>query len=185
MHKESKMENLFYNQIDDSVKEKCWKLSSYILAEYDFQNLRHPWNEHWCLFTNTFSEKFENTFIKELIEMAALMRSLQDVHRTDNNEDSIVSVSNDIGLLTHNDGPQEVLDFRKACNKIIHALEYSIDLTFSKEHPLSNGKDGYNDSTLDNFKSPIIITRGKYGKQEWQANIFFFKFIEQAIIAVS
>lgn len=179
------MENLFYNQIEDSVKEKCWKLSSYILAEYDFRNLRHPWGEPWCLFANTFSEKFENAFIKELIEMAALMRSLQDVHSTDNNEESNVSLSNDIGSLTHDNGTQEVLDFRKACNKIIHALEYSIDLTFCKEHPLSNGKDGYNDSTLDNFKSPIIITKGKYGKHEWQANIYFFKFIEQIINTVS
>jgi hypothetical protein len=179
------MENLFYNQIEDSVKEKCWKLSSYILAEYDFRNLRHPWDEPWCFFASTFSEKFENTFIKELIEMAALMRSLQDVHSNDNNEESNAFPSNDIGLLIHNDGTQEVLDFRKACNKIIHALEYSIDLTFSNEHPLSNGKDGYNDSTLDNFKSPIIITRGKYGKLEWQASIYFFKFIEQAIKTVS
>lgn len=179
------MKNIYYNQIEGAIKEKCWKLSSYILAEYDFRNFEHPWNEPWCFFGNTFSEKFENTFIKELIEMAALMRSLQDVHCTDNNEESNIYLSNDIGLLTHNDGTQEVLDFRKACNKIIHALEYSIDLTFSKEHPLSNGKDGYNDSTLDNFKSPIIITRGKHGKQEWQAKIYFFKFIEQIIKTVS
>jgi len=179
------MKNIYYNQIEGAIKEKCWKLSSYILAEYDFKNLEHPWNEPWCLFGNTFKDMFENTFIKELIEMAALLRSLQDVHRTDNNQESNVFPSNDIGLLIHNDGTQEVLDFRKACNKIIHALEYSIDFTFSKEHPLSNGKDGYSDSTLDNFKSPIIITRGKYGKQEWKAEIYFFKFIEHTINTVS
>ncbi|HEY5593180.1 MAG TPA: hypothetical protein VIK55_19460 [Paludibacter sp.] len=95
------MKNIYYNQIEDAVKEKCWKLSSYILAEYDFKNLEHPWNEPWCLFGNTFKDMFENTFIKELIEVAAIMRSLQDIHPVDKSEvESAASYSNTVGILT-------------------------------------------------------------------------------------
>jgi len=77
------------------------------------------------------------------------------------------------------------LDYRNACNKILHALEYAIDFSLRKEHPLSNGKDGYDDSTLEGFKSPFIITKGVYQNQEWKAEINFFKFIEQTINTVS
>ena len=40
------MKKLRRYKIPSSLEEKCWKLSSYILAQYDFENLSHPANEY-------------------------------------------------------------------------------------------------------------------------------------------
>ena len=174
------MNNIYNFHIEESVKDKCWRLSSYILSEYDFQNLTHPWNEYWCIFCNTFKESFENTFIKELIELAGLMRALLDIHSIHIPQNKSISISS-IGILQFEENNKEDLNYREACNKLIHSTEFSLDFRESNSHPLFNGKNGYNESACKKFEDPILLTKGIHSRKKWKAEINFFRFIDYTL----
>lgn len=166
-------------EIQNSLEEKCWKLSSYVLSQYDFEYLSHPGHEYWCIF-NKYEELFQTTFFKELIEVCGLIRSLLDSESLKVDK-TIAGVSNDFGILKDGKNTKTPLSFREACNKIIHSKKYSIELNRSSTHPLDNGKNGYNNSTKDNFKDPKIIVIGERNGKNWTAEIDFLKFIDQAL----
>ena len=169
------MEKLQVDQTEELIKEKCWKLSSYLLAEYDFQELTHPANEYWCKFGTDFKESFKKKFFKELIELAGLIRAILDMHNLSSEKYEIV------GKIEYENKEIEKLDYRESCNKIIHANYYSIDYKKVDSHPLDNGKNGYNNSENENYKSPIIITEGFYRKKKWKSELTFIKFIDETL----
>jgi hypothetical protein len=89
-------------------------------------------------------------------------------------------ISTKVGTLDK--GEKEVdLSFREACNKIIHSKEHSFDFSHSENHPLSNGKNGYEKAEIQTFKNPIITTRGVRDTKKWIAKIEFLKFLNQAM----
>lgn len=96
----------------------------------------------WCIFENQFNESFENNFFKEFLELAALIRALLDIHEIKIPK-KIGNVSISVGSLTINDSEIKELTLREACNKTIHSMNYEINFCYSDDHPLSNGKNGY------------------------------------------
>ena len=167
-------------KIQSSLEEKCWKLSSYILAQYDFENLSHPANAYWCIFGTKFKDSFETFFLKELVELSGLIRALLD-NESIKVEKEIFETNNCVGLLHIKNGKTIGLSYREACNKIIHSTSFKIELIHSKNHPLNNDKNGYNESELTKFKNPRIITKGNYQGKSWTAEIDFLKFIDRTM----
>lgn len=86
-----------------------------------------------------------------------------------------------VGKLKHEDKEIINLSYRESCNKIIHANSYSIKLDKSNLHPLDNGKNGYNKSDIDTYKSPIIITEGIHRNKKWESELVFIKFIDETL----
>lgn len=181
------LDKFSFNDVAESINEKCWKLSCYILSQYDIIELSHPWNEYWCIFANRFNDLFKRTFFKEFIELTALIRSL--LERNDIKVeikkigDVYVGV---VGILTTNNSGKD-LTLREACNKTIHAKNHDISFDWSDKHPLFNGKNGYEDyedSENIKFKDPIIITEGTYKNSDWISKIHFFKYINEALSLV-
>lgn len=166
--------------IQNSIEEKCWKLSSYILSQYDFQDIAHPANEYWCIFENKFKDSFETIFFKELIELVGILRALLDSESL-KIENEIYGVENVFGLLKNETGETIKLSYREACNKIIHAISYEVKLNYSKQHPLDNNKNGYGETEIIKFKNPKIITQGSFNGKHWNAEIDFLKFIDQTM----
>jgi len=169
------MKKLQVDYTAELISDKCWKLSSYLLAEYDFKELTHPYNEFWCKFGNNFKEAFEKVFFKELIELAGLIRAILDMHNLSSETYGIV------GKLENENKKIENLDYRQSCNKIIHAEYYSIEFEVTNLHPLDNGKNGYNDSKISTYENTIIITEGIYEKKKWKAELSFIKFIDETL----
>lgn len=173
------MKKLQVDFTEELISDKCWKLSSYLLAEYDYKKLAHPYNEYWCKFGNNFKESFEKIFFKELIELAGLIRAILDMH-------SLVSENYGIvGKLENDSIKIENLNYRQSCNKIIHAEYYSIEFEVTNLHPLDNGKNGYNDSKVSTYKNPIIITEGIYKKKKWKSELSFIKFMDETLNIVN
>jgi hypothetical protein len=88
-----------------------------------------------------------------------------------------------VGILTSNNSDKD-LTLREACNKTIHAKNYNISFGWSDKHPLSNGKNGYEDyedSENIKLKNPIIITEGTHRNVDWISKIHLFKFIDKAL----
>jgi hypothetical protein len=165
-------------EIQNSIEEKCWKLSSYILSQYDFQYLSHPANEYWCIFENKFKESFTTVFFKELIELAGLLRALLD------SEPLTIEIQNNdnsFGVLKKETGETIKLSYRDVCNKIIHAISYEVKFNFSERHPLDNTKNGYGETVITEFKNPKIITQGSLKGKQWNTEIDFLKFIDQTM----
>jgi hypothetical protein len=169
------MEKLQVDHTEELITEKCWKLSSYLLAQYDFHELTHPANEYWCKFGTDFKESFKKVFFKELIELAGLIRAILDMHNLSSQSHEIV------GKVEYENKEIENLDYRESCNKIIHADYYSIEFKKVALHPLENGKNGYNNPVNDSYKSPIIITEGFYRNQKWKSELNFIKFIDETL----
>jgi hypothetical protein len=169
------MEKLQVEQTEELISEKCWKLSSYLLAEYDFKELIHPANEYWCKFGTDFKDSFKKVFFKELIELAGLIRAILDMHNLSSENYGIV------GKIEYENKEVENLDYKESCNKIIHAKSYSIDFKKTDSHPLENGKNGYNDSDNSNYKNPIIITEGTNRRKKWKSEITFINFIDETL----
>jgi len=169
------MEKLQVDQTEDLIAEKCWRLSSYLLAEYDFKKLTHPDNEYWCKFGNEFNESFKKVFFKELIELAGLVRAILDMHSLSSENYETV------GKIEYEHKEIENLNYRESCNKIIHAEFYSIGFNKTDSHPLDNGKNNYNNSDYDTYKSPIIITEGYYRNKKWKSELTFIKFIDESL----
>ena len=174
------MEKTYIHEIHESVDEKCWKLSTYLLAQYDIKEMSHPYQEYWCIFENQFQASFDKHFFKELIEIAALLRTLLDINEI-KIEKEFAGISTQVGKLTDGKNSNELF-FREACNKIVHSKKHSIKLLFDDKHPLCNGKNGYEKSDVKIFKAPIIVTGGRFHDGgSWVAEIDFFKFIDQAM----
>jgi hypothetical protein len=169
------MEKLQVNQTEELITDKCWKLSSYLMAQYDFKELTHPANEYWCKFGNEFKESFEKNFFKELIELAGLLRAILDMHSLSSENYEVV------GKIKYENKEIEDLDYRESCNKIIHAEFYSIEFIKTDSHPLDNKKNGYNDSDYDNYKNPTVITEGFYRKTKWKSELTFINFIDETL----
>ena len=170
------MEKLRGYQIKESVTKKCWGLSSIILSEYDHEVLAHPWGEYNCVFLG-FKEIFEDEFYRELVELSGLMRAVLDA-----NQESIDDLDKEVvGTLFKEGEEVEGLTYRESCNKIIHANKYMVDLRRSSTHPLDNGKDGYNDSEITDYKNPYVITEGSHRRKDWKSEIDFLKFINLTI----
>jgi len=167
-------------EIQNSIEEKCWKLSSYILSEYDFRGLAHPANEYWCIFENKFKESFETIFFKELIELVGLLRAILDSEPL-TVENEVYGVDNSFGILKKETGETLKLTYREVCNKIIHAISYEIKFNYSEYHPLDNNKNGYGETEIIEFKNPKIITQGSFNGKQWNAEIDFLKFIDQTM----
>jgi hypothetical protein len=155
--------------LSEILTDQCMKLTSLLLGKYDFIDLSHPSHEYWCPFEN-FAIRFDDVFIKELMELSVLARVSIDV---DNTFDSKIIV----GTLSE-DGKQSNLPFRQACNKIIHAKTCNVELAWSEKHPLYNGRNGYGESDISKFKNPIVKTAGEHNKKEWQSEILFLKYID-------
>ena len=173
------MDSIKYYELKDSLKEKCWRLTSYVFAQYDNEELSHPWKENWCIFENDLQEMFDTNFYKELIELAGLVRALMDVESI-TVEDDKFDIS--VGWLQNDGGEFKPLTYREACNKIIHASKYEVSLKYDTKHPLDNGKSGYEKLEGDKFKNPIVTTIGSFkGGKKWTSKINFIKFIEQTI----
>jgi hypothetical protein len=167
---------------ENSHIEKCWRVTSYILSQYEIVKLSHPNKEHWCPFENEFQSVFKDNFIKELIEIASLTRVLLDSEKIKIPEE-VGGVDNSIGTLKYGENEEESLTYREACNKLIHSKEFSIQLSRKDLHPLNNGKNGYEGK--ENFASPIIKLRGTRLKNQneidWTTNLDFLKFINIAL----
>jgi hypothetical protein len=160
------------SEIQKSLEEKCWKLSSYLLSQYDYKVLSHPIKEHWCIFENNFRTNFETYFYRDLIELSSLIRTRLDSES--------IKIKETVGELITN-GESTELSFREACNKIIHSLMYDIEFNSTNKHPLFNGVNGYLKKETPDFKNPIIVTSGSHREKEWIARIEFFTFIEQTM----
>ena len=169
------MEKLQVDQTQELINQKCWKLSSYLLAEYDFQDLTHPFNEYWCKFGGDFKELFKKVFFTKLIELAGLIRAILDMHNLRPKEYGIV------GKIEYENKEIEKLDYRESCNKIIHADYYTIEFKKVDSHPLDNGKNGYNKSKYENYKNPIIIIEGFYKNKKWKSELNFIRFIDHTL----
>jgi hypothetical protein len=175
------MKQVRKHQIEGSIVEKAYLLSALILAQYDIEALKHPANEHWCMFSNDFEEKFHENFMKELIGFTGLLRALLDIHLEVSSEKNVTNQIFDLNVGTLIVGEVTIpLDFRQACHKIIHAITYDIELKVSKMHPLDNGKNGYG-SNLGEYKNPLIITYGKLGSKSWISELNLLKFMDLAI----
>ena len=154
--------------LNELVTDQCMKLTATLLSKYDFVDLSHPAHEYWCPFEN-FVIRFDEIFAKELIELTALARVSLDVDDTFGSKEIVGSL--------FEDGKQGDLTFRQACNKIIHAKTYEVELAWSETHPLDNGQNGYGESDIKIFKNPIVKTAGEYHRKEWKADIIYLKFI--------
>ena len=110
------MNKIHIYNIEQLLKDKCWKISSYILSQYDFQKLGHPLQEHWCIFENQFKKSFENNFFKEFLELAVLIRAFLDTHEIKIPK-KIGTVSINVGSLIANNSNTKELTLREACNK--------------------------------------------------------------------
>jgi len=174
------MDKIYMHQIQESLNDKCWRLSSYLLSQYDIKELSHPWKEYWCIFENNFKQSFKNIFFKEFIEISALIRALLDIDDIKIPKE-FAGISTQVGTITCDNGKEKELTFRDACNKIIHSKKYSVSFLWSEQHPLCNGKSGCEASDSEKFKNPIISTEGDYHGKTWVAKIEFFKFIDQAL----
>jgi hypothetical protein len=158
--------------LGEVVSTQCWKVTSLLLSKYDLDHLSHPLQEPWCSFVH-FAERFDDVFIKELLELAAIARVNIDVNR-------VAGEAKIVGSLIEG-GKEKHLNFREACNKLIHANEYELIFDWTSSHPLDNGTNGYNDVFAvgkRKFKNPKICTKGKFRGQEWQATIIFVKFVD-------
>ncbi len=162
------MEQLSLDSLEESIADQCWKATSLILARYDFSELSHPWQEYWCPFIY-FCNKFDDFFIKSVLELAAIARVNLDT-KDISTADSIV------GTLTQSNETKD-LTFREACNKLIHAMQYEILFDWETKHPLDNEKNGYFEAKANRFKNPKIRTIGKYQSNNWEAVIRFLPFI--------
>ncbi len=109
-----------------------------------------------------------------------MIRVLLDVHGITIPE-KIGDVSINVGTLISEDSNSEDLTLREACNKTIHSMSHEICLSYKDNHPLSNGRNGYEKSEESHFKKPIIKTKGKFRGKKWVAEINFLQFIDQAI----
>ena len=160
--------------ISGIITEQCRKLTATLLSKYDLDDLSHPIQEYWCTFIH-FAQRFDDIFAKELLELAVLARVSLDV-------DCEFGAKQIVGTLIDN-GNRSDINFREACNKIIHANSLEIKLEWSNSHPLDNGRNGYGESridgkaTVDRFKNPIIMTHGEYRGMEWKTNIHFLKYV--------
>ncbi|MCD6394222.1 MAG: hypothetical protein J7M40_12035 [Planctomycetes bacterium] len=150
------------------MTDQCWKLTATLLSKYDFDDLSHPCGEYWCSFIQ-FAQRFDDIFAKELIELAVLARVSLEV-------DGEFGAKQIVGKLIKN-GNESDLNFREACNKIIHANSLEIKLEWSNSHPLDNGQNGYEEGDIVRFKNPIIMTQGTFREVEWKANIHFLKYV--------
>ena len=169
------MEKLQVEQTGELISQKCWKLSAFLLAEYDFKKMIHPYNEYWCKFGTDFKDSFQKTFFKELIELAGLIRAILDMHSLNAENYGLV------GKIKYENKEIKNLNYRESCNKIIHAEYYSIDFEETDTHPLENGKNKYNDSEFSNYKNPKIITEGIYHNKKWKVEFEFIKFINETL----
>ena len=160
--------------LSEVITDQCWKLTATLLSKYDLDDLSHPIQEYWCTFIH-FAQRFDDIFAKELIELAALARVSLDMGDE-------FGAKQMVGTLIDN-GNESDLNFREACNKIIHANSVEIKLEWSNRHPLDNDRNGYGESridgkaTVDRFKNPIIMTQGEYRGMEWKTNIHFLKYV--------
>lgn len=169
------MEKVSIYQISNSIEEKCWRLLTQLLGQYDIQDMEDPFGDYSCLFGNTFKELFDDNFFQELIELSALFRASLDI-----NDIAVPEDIAKVGILKQNNSEKDLM-FRDACNKIIHSKEYSINFSYSPGHPLSNGQNGYAQLKSEDFRTPIITTIGKQGKTGWVAEVNFIKFIDIAM----
>ncbi|MBU1820515.1 MAG: hypothetical protein KKG00_03245 [Bacteroidetes bacterium] len=168
-------------EIEESIKDKCFTLTSLILAQYDITALRHPYGEYWCIFTNDFQSKFNTNFMMELTSLIGLLRAVMDI------ESINIPVKNEnygfdqsVGILTI-DTSNEPLSYREACNKIIHADSYQIQFSYSEKHPLFDERNGYDNEESRSFKNPMLVTRGKYRGKIWISDLNFLKFIDASM----
>jgi hypothetical protein len=154
--------------LSEIITDQCWKLTATLLSKYDLDELSHPIQEPWCPFID-FAFRFDDIFGKELIELAVLARVSLDV-------DGEFGAKQIVGTLIDN-GNRSDLNFREACNKIIHAKTFEAKLEWSNSPPLDNGRNGYGETTIDRFKNPIIMTQGVHNRKQWEANIHFLKYV--------
>ncbi|MGB7580890.1 MAG: hypothetical protein WBL85_00390 [Sedimentisphaerales bacterium] len=164
------MKPLSLHALEESIADQCWKVTSLVLARYDFSELSHPWQEYWCPFID-FCNKFDAFFIKSVLELAAIARVNLDV-------EDVGTANLIVGTLTQNNETKD-LTFREACNKLIHAMQYEILFDWETKHPLDNGTNGYFETKLERFKNPKIRTTGKYQSDNWEAVIRFLPFITE------
>ncbi len=91
------------------------------MYQYDVDSLKHPVGVHWCMFVSDFQERFDSSFMKELVGFAGILRTLLDVESISLPiENAEYGFDQSVGLLNRNNH-EEPLSFREACNKIIHA----------------------------------------------------------------
>lgn len=154
--------------LSEIITDQCWKLTATLLSKYDLDDLSHPIQEYWCTFIH-FAQRFDDIFAKGLIELAVLARVSLDMGDE-------FGAKQMVGTLIDN-GNRSDINFREACNKIIHANSVEIKLEWSNSHPLDNGRNGYGESNIDRFKNPIIMTQGKHKGKEWKTNIRFLKYV--------
>lgn len=105
-----------------------------------------------------------------LIASAIRFRLIDDVFRSLNKRPSLHHEA--VGCIKSDKG-EGALDFREACNKIIHAREF---ITESE-----NSNDG-----TDNVKYyiPFITLRGTQGKQKWLAKLDVEKYVTNGLCLI-
>lgn len=178
-----KMDNIKGFLFENGHHEKCWRITSYILAQYEIKNLSHPNSEYWCPFENQFQEFFNGHFIKELIEIASFTRALLDCEDI-KIPNQINGIDDFVGSLKYDNKAEVGLSFRESCNKIIHAKEFSIKYESKKTHPLDNGKNGYVVKGEERiYNNPIVKLSGTKNKINWVIELDFLRFIDFAMIA--
>lgn len=152
------------------LRQNCWELNNILFAMYDYISMKHPYGEFWCHYTNDYNVLFEEKFSAGIIQMSGLLRALMDTNQLE-----VKQVI--VGRLVTN-GVEKELNFREACNKIIHASNLEIEYENSTLHPLDNGKNGYSNYEMKKFKNPIIVTKGVYQGKNWSSKLNFNRFVE-------
>lgn len=162
-------------EIKLQLKELCYDVLAYALAEKDMRDLSHPINEWFCIFDNNFREIYPRVFNSKLIMLSAMIRVLLDDNKNVDYKDG-----NKLGVKEEkNSGIKEDLNLRKCCNKIIHAEKRDMKYELLNEHPLENSKNIYlSRGKNKKFKNILILIEDKYQKKEYRSEINLIKFIE-------
>lgn len=174
------------------IKRKCFEVFNLIVGKFEIDYLAHPWKEYWCIFENDFKDEFEKQIFPKLSSLATLIRATQDnilKGDYDFKEKEIVlkyggeikKISKCIGIIEGKEA-----NLRELCNKIIHVNKITIRLETSDKHPLSNGKNGYEQSkegsTFRNYFIEIEDTMKEKGKEKIvKSEISLIRFLEEAM----
>lgn len=135
----------------------------YQVNEYSESDQEFNWDYYYGWLRLLVSE--------HLLQCAIKIRVIEDIVRENNQEVNFEEIGKNaqIDLVLGNlYGDKNILTVREACNKIIHALEFSVVFT-----PIDHNQ---HQDQGPHFWSGIVILRGKKKKAKWELHLCVEKF---------
>jgi hypothetical protein len=142
----------------------------YEISEYSEVEKEFTWDYYYGWLRALVSE--------HLLQCAIKIRVLQDVVRENDEEVNLAELEAQARgnlVLGSLHGDKNILTVREACNKIIHAVEVSLEWK-----PIDHEKDIHEDEAT-HFWSGIVKLRGKKGNSNWELSLD----VEEFCIALS